>query len=313
MVRELVPGTGLGALPWIALVTVSTALFLFWGGPLWSAPREASHVARFVGSYASVLPLAAALLLSLRRFTWERLVTTTGSVWAVKLLVTAVLYQGLARGTATRLVATAPPTHKAAPRAEYHAAPPGFEGGRLVGKVAFGADARAVVLVEAPAAGAAAPAPVAVPLVIRDGRYAESLVLARVGDTLDIENRDATLHTVHVASGPRELLNRPLPPGGSVEHFSVDETGTFHISCDLHPAERGTLVVVDHPYATRTASDGSFALDAVPSGPARVVVLGEGGRAVRATVPVARGRATRIDVGLDAIVTLPEHPEDAAP
>src|SRR5262245_25191891 len=102
--RESIPGTGLPSAALGSILLASVALFVMWNGLLWRAPREASHVGRFV-----VVPLSAALLVVLRRLSWARLVTTTGTVWALKLLITAVLYQALARGTATHLVAAPPP------------------------------------------------------------------------------------------------------------------------------------------------------------------------------------------------------------
>ena len=116
-----VPGTGLPAAPYALIVVISVALFMVWGGLLWRAPREASHVWRFAVSYLVVIPLAAVALLAVRRLTWAHVTAATGSIWAIKLLVTATLYMFLARGTNTRLeaapVSSASLHHPPAPRA----------------------------------------------------------------------------------------------------------------------------------------------------------------------------------------------------
>ncbi len=82
------------------LVALSVALFLFWGEPLWTARREASHVGRFAFSYLLVIPAAALLLAAYRRLTWSHLVGATGTAWGIKLVVTSALYFSLTRGTA---------------------------------------------------------------------------------------------------------------------------------------------------------------------------------------------------------------------
>ena len=93
-----VPGTGLGPLWLGAILCGSIALFLVWGGPLWLAPFGASHLVRIGASYAVVIP---AVYLALRRCgTWSpaHLAGATGAIWAVKLVITSLLYALLSFG-----------------------------------------------------------------------------------------------------------------------------------------------------------------------------------------------------------------------
>lgn len=305
--REAIPGSGLPLGAFIALLSASIGLFLVWNGLLWRAPREASHVSRFAVSYLAVLPLGAALLLALRRFTWPHLVTTTGAVWAIKLVVTAGLYEAFARGTATQLVAAPPPATallSAAPRRDDYRAATSFSAGAVRGHVRRGGEriAGAVVFLDRPAPGRAAPAPETVDLVISGSRYAEPLYLARVDDAIRVLNRDGVLHIAHVTGAGTTPPNRPVPPFAEPQRLSLPEPGLYHVRCDNHPGEAAWIVVVDHPYAVRSDAGGAFALEGVPAGDARLVVAAAEGPVLRRAelhAVVRPSQTTELSIDLD--------------
>jgi hypothetical protein len=276
-----------------------------WNGLLWKAPREASHVTRFAVSYLVVIPLATVLLLGLRRFTWAHLITSTGVVWAMKLVITALLYQALARGTATNLHAVAPPARAmngAAPVRDDYLAAPAVPAGTLRGRVTQDGRgvAGAVVYLDEPRAGRAAPPAQIIDLVIDGAHYKETLVLAHTDDTLRLVNHDNVLHTAHSTGTGQPPPTRPTLPGSSDGRLSYVEPGIYHVRCDTHPGEETWIVVVDHPYAVRTAADGTFAFDGVPAGPAHVVAVAvEGNVARRADVRSAVPASGSADIDID--------------
>jgi hypothetical protein len=291
---ETIPGSGLPAPAFIVVLGASIGLFLVYNGPLWNAPREASHVARFVFSYLAVIPLAAALLAVVRRFTWAHLVTSTFAVWAIKMVITAGLYEAFARGTATRLQGVAPPATammgtSVPSRAEYHAAGAAFAAGTIRGYVRRRGEGvpGAVVFLDTPRAGGAAPPHETIDLVVASSRYAEPLRLLHVDDDVRLVSGDGVLHTAHFTGTARLPPTRALVPGAEPPVVIFSEPGVFHVRCDNHEGEHAWLVVVDHPYATRSAEAGAFALDGVSAGEARVVA-----------VAVTAGRARRLDVGV---------------
>lgn len=300
-----VPGTGLPIATYSALVALSVALFLFWGGALWSAPREASHVARFAVSYLAVIPVGALLLLASRRLSWSHLIATVGSVWAIKMFITVGLYEAFARGTATELLAVAPPRPDATPArsADYRPATGRFPAGAIHGRVLQGVEgvAGAIVYLDAPGPGKRAAASTQVDLVIQGSRYDAPLYLVHTDDRARIFNRDAVLHTLHFHGPGRTLANRPLPPSAGPQAIELPDPGLVQLRCDNHPGESAWMVVADHPYATISGSGGEFALDGVPSGPARVIAVSAGStwaRRAEARAMVTEGVALELSLDL---------------
>jgi plastocyanin len=270
-------GSGLSASLYSALVVLSIALFMTWGGPLWSAPREASHVSRLVVSYLAVVPLATLLLLATRRFSWTHLATATGSSWAIKLVLTSVLYFALARGTATTFEAKRGrvPLPEAGARLEYQAARGPFATGTLTGVVvrAGAPVAGAVVALDKPSPGAPLAPARDVTLRISGSRYDAPAYLAHTVDSIRVENADPTLHTLHLYQGARSVVNEPLTASPAPHALRTPEPGAYELRCDNHPAERAVLVVVDHPYAALSDEGGRFFLPRIPAGHPAVVVV----------------------------------------
>lgn len=314
MKARVVPGTGLPPLTYAALVALSVVLFLFWGGPLWRATASTSHVMRFVVSYAAVIPLAVIVLRLYRRLTLSNVAATTGTAWALKLVITSVLYIAIARGTSAKLIAVQAPTATtlaAAPVVdEYRAAPAGFAAGDLRGVVTQGGApvAFAVVAIDQPRAGRALAAAGAVDLVIARSRYAEPLYVAHSTDEVRVASRDGVLHTIHVRELGKSVENRPLPPGAAPSVLPPLAAGLFHLACDNHPGESTRLLVVDHPYVTRADAAGRFAFVGAPAGDARLIAfapVGDGLARGSAPVHVLFAAATETAIELTTIPSTP--------
>ena len=302
---EGIPGTGLWASTWALLLSISVLVFMFWGGPLWTAPRTASHVGRFVVSYLVVVPLAVALLLARKRLSWVRVLTATGTVWASKLVVTSALYLAFAHGTAREFAAVAPPSpSRALENTGYQPARAGFASGEIRGSVDWAGDGEAIVYLEAPPPGKRPAPPAEVRLAVEHGQYIQPLLLVAAGDELSIRNGERTLHTVHVgqatpgggtdASSNRGIANHPLASLGTTS-LALPGPGVFTLRCDLHPEEQATLVALDHPYGVPVGEGGAFTLSEVPAGDLVVVAVGRQ-RRVRGAVRVDGGKITHVTV-----------------
>jgi hypothetical protein len=295
-------GSGLGAGALVAVVALSTAVFLLWGGPLWSAPTGASHVARIAISYLLVAPTVAIALATLGRWSMTRLVTAVALCWGAKLVVTASLYSLLAPGAGHDYAPEAVPI---APRRAPAAAPSGYESAAgqvpsadLVGVVSKGGRpvAGAIVVVDAPRPGRPLGEPREVRIALGD--LAGATMVATTRDRLFAASRDRELHTVRLFLDDQQIASMALPPDGAPLQLSAPEPGIYGWSCAVHPGERGTLVLVDHPYTATTTDDGKFQLSATPLGSATLIVVRHDLGVFRHAVTVAgRGASLTIDIG----------------
>lgn len=280
---EAIPGTGLPGWVFALLVLLSTGLFLVWDGLLWQTKPHASHIGRFAVSYLAVIPLAAAALSLLKRFSWERVITSTGTAWAVKLIITALLYEAFARGTAIHVDAAKPaptPAPISAPeRIEYKAAPAGFASGEIRGSVRLGdkvADGT-IVLLEDPPSGAPLNPGRRVELTIEGMQLAQRVWLLQTNDEIQLKNGDSVLHTAHLYLQNKAIANEPLPPQSGAHTLRPLEAGIYTLKCANHSNESATLVVADHPYVTRTGKDGSFVIPGAPAGHLKLKAVNEYG------------------------------------
>lgn len=303
--------------PYGVLVLFSVALFLLWGGPLWTAGRGASHVTRFAVSYLAVLPVAALLLFNARQLTWSHLIAATCSAWGIKLVVTSGLYFALAGGVG--LAPAAPQAAvphgepKAAVSADYRPAKGHFDRGAIRGSLlrAGAPVSGAVVLIDDPRPGLpllATDEPAR--LTIGDSRHQGAVFLARSDQPLLVESDGAALHTLHLYAGGRAILNVPIPAGERARSFTAPEPGIYDVRCDTHPAERATLVVVEHPYATRTGERGEIELAGVATGPLELLIISPSEAAQ--TISPVRRVAARVEAAEITVVHIDLSTPEAA-
>ena len=299
-------GTGLGVRALLVVLAASIAVFLLWDGPIWLAPPTATHVERIGISYLLVPLLVELALRGARTRTTDHLLTATALLWAVKLVVTSSLY-ALLVGSADRYAPSRAWEHP--PVAAQTAGPSGYRSASLPGnqtvlsgRVSAGGApvSGAVVVLDAPPPGLPPGAPRDQPWVIRDGRHDEAVRLITVGDHVRVSSEDPVLHTLRITGGGRALTNLPLVAGVASREIEAPPPGEYALTCENHPRERAQLVVVDHPYATRTDATGSFVLKGVPAGRHALCVFTAGRACVRRSAEVAPGtRDVSLDVDLD--------------
>lgn len=93
------------------------------------------------------------------------------------------------------------------------------------------------------------------------------VAVAMVGQELLVHNHDGTLHNVH-GYGPNGIswFNKAQPKKASPITAVFNEAGIHIIGDDVHPWERGFVVVSPHPFADVTRSDGTFTIKGLPPG-----------------------------------------------
>ncbi|HYC76132.1 MAG TPA: carboxypeptidase regulatory-like domain-containing protein [Planctomycetota bacterium] len=119
---------------------------------------------------------------------------------------------------------------------------------------------------------------------------------ARVGQWVTYRNSDPTAHNVNVQS-TKKATNRMLAGKGTeFRAWYAEVEPPFRLKCDVHPWMTGYVAVVDHPFASVTADDGTFAWnDPLPAGEYVIEAWHEAFPAVRQTVKVEAGKTTFVE------------------
>jgi len=173
-----------------------------------------------------------------------------------------------------------------------------------------GGVANAVVVVRGVATGATAERPEAV-VDNAHCRFAPRVQVVTRGQSVRVRSSDPVLHNAHpvlVAEPEVSIANLALAvPGQTMDltrrlaaALPTSGEALVRLGCDVHPWMRGWLVVLDHPYAAVTGTDGRFAIAAVPPGSYTLALWHEKlGRAER-PVTVPPGATVSVDLTLSA-------------
>ena len=123
--------------------------------------------------------------------------------------------------------------------------------------------------------------------------------VVQVGQTINITNSDPVGHNVNINSN-NAPLNKVVQANDSTginQVYSRPESLPIRAVCDLHSWMASYHLVVDHPWATVTAADGSFEIKGVPAGKMEFVVWHEKVGYVN--------RSLKVDVVPDQTVEVP--------
>jgi plastocyanin len=138
--------------------------------------------------------------------------------------------------------------------------------------------ADAVVFVQEPLPGAAAPA--AAPPAVMDQigkEFVPHLLVVPVGTVVSFPNHDQIHHHVYSFS-PAKTFEIPLYKGEQGAPVPFDRAGAVKLGCNIHDWMSGVILVVPTPYHARTDADGAFVLRDLPGGPLSVVAWHENSR-----------------------------------
>lgn len=125
--------------------------------------------------------------------------------------------------------------------------------------------------------------------------FVPRVVGARVGQTVQITNSDATAHNVHSVS-KANAFNTSQPKQGMVYKFQLqaDEV-LMRIRCDIHSWMITYVGVTRHPYFAVSGADGAFTIARVPAGRHTIQVWHEQYGTLSRTVDVKAGATATVE------------------
>jgi hypothetical protein len=287
---------------WSVILITSILLFVFWGGPVFSA-RALNHGGRLIVSYTFIPAAVAVALIWRRRWEWAAFTYYTLGIALVKMVVTMGIYMGAlprrAADAAKPIDAVTDPAHHGS---GYKVVNSG-RWGHLEGRVRMD-DSRPnlfAALADVPAGKALSPRRHEIDItgMTSSHRY----LMATVGDTLFVTNHDGILHTFSVSGTDGPLFQLPLTPGKSAPGQILSRQGIFSSRCaQPHPDEVTTLAVWAHPYHVAVGEHGGFRLDSIPPGRYRIGVFDFGsGRDGARNEPIA---SENINIATEAVFTI---------
>lgn len=98
-------------------------------------------------------------------------------------------------------------------------------------------------------------------------RYTPHVLGVMVGQPIEIDNSDETLHNVHALPKNSRPFNLPFPRKGlkRTQSFSAPEV-MVKVRCDVHNWMSAYIGVLDHPYFAVTDDQGRFSIPGLPAG-----------------------------------------------
>jgi len=89
---------------------------------------------------------------------------------------------------------------------------------------------------------------------------------ARLGQPLQLINKDPMLHNTHIRFGKRTFVNVAQVVGGHPILKRIRDVGIMRVNCDKHKFMQGYLLTFDHRYFAVTNKFGEYELPEVPPG-----------------------------------------------
>ena len=154
----------------------------------------------------------------------------------------------------------------------------------------------AVVWLDAPPPGSAAPAPgVKVEMDQNGCVFVPRVVIVQAGGTVDFLNSDRLLHNIHASPKLNVSFNRTQPKSRTIP-VTFAKPEIVRINCDLHSWMVAWVVVAAHPYYAITGADGQFAFDNLPPGKYKLNIWHERLGTTQANVTVDDAQPARVTV-----------------
>lgn len=281
-----------GELFWV--IALVLPIFFFEGGPIW---RHAFQIdAAVYWSYAPIPLLVSAFLLRRRAWSLGGFLASTTIALAVKYMITT--------GVAFALWSVAgepPPIEKpplvpvvvasrtVVPKRSLEGVPRRTIEGTVVDEDGAPVEG-AWIYVDGDFGLAEESSIDPVEIRVEDHHFTPNLTIVRRSQPLIFRSAytrgDRGLHTVRgVSSDGSPAFHYPLVPGKEPAPVRVAyASGRIELSCAVHEKakvdRRGAVIILDHPFFTRSATGGYFRLENIPEPASAPIAYGEDGRAL---------------------------------
>jgi plastocyanin len=97
-------------------------------------------------------------------------------------------------------------------------------------------------------------------------QFAPALIAVRRGSVVRFPNLDEEYHSVFSYSKTRRFDLGRYQRDETPPTLRFDQAGVVRLFCEIHEHMRGTILVLDTPYFTRTDAEGRYRLDGLPTG-----------------------------------------------
>ena len=129
----------------------------------------------------------------------------------------------------------------------------------------------------------------------RQYQFAPGLIAVQRGAVVRFPNLDDEYHSVFSYSKAKSFDLGRYRKDEAPAAITFDKAGVVKLYCEIHDHMRGTIVVLDTPYFTKTGGDGRYRLDGLPAGK-YVLKAWIDDDTVRATpVELTEGGTVRVD------------------
>lgn len=155
-----------------------------------------------------------------------------------------------------------------------------------------GPETRKVIVYLADAKPATPPAAMRVKVVQRGEQFLPPVTAVTVGSVVEFPNEDPFFHNVFSLSRARSFDLGRYPSGESRER-SFPRAGIVKVYCDIHSHMSALIMVLEHPWFTIPAENGSFTLPPVPPGQYTLVAWHERIGEQRQRITVTSGETTK--------------------
>jgi plastocyanin len=133
-----------------------------------------------------------------------------------------------------------------------------------VGSVNRQKDFSGVVISLQPLSGPpAAPSPAHATMLQKSKMFTPHILPVMAGTIVDFPNFDPIFHNAF-SSYSGQIFDVGLYPPGTSRSVRFTRTGVLRVFCNIHPSMSAIILVLNTPYFTRTAKDGSFEMSVPP-------------------------------------------------